>query len=123
MGPEARRATAMHLVLTGIIIHCCFVARQAAFLVSDSFSRDNCNGRMPTFMCSNTVIASFNDRDRFAFAAANQANAPYNDDRIWARGPNANDFHIGARGFVVNSEPKVGLVIEGLIGATGAGTR
>ncbi|MFQ5810107.1 MAG: glycosyl hydrolase family 28-related protein, partial [Armatimonadota bacterium] len=118
------------------------VGQQAAFLVSSSHSRQNCNGRMPTFMCSNTVIASFSDRDRFASASAAahqangrvflldgdilmelsnfQANAPYSDDRIWARGANAKDFHIRAHGFVVNSQPKPDLLIDGLAGPTPA---
>ncbi len=109
------------------------IARQGAFVVEPSHSRENNTGYVATFMASNTIIASFEDSGRFAHASANvrsangraflfdgdiflelsgiQINPPYHKELVWATGPHAERVHARLRGYLLGFEPQEDLTI------------
>jgi hypothetical protein len=111
------------------------VAKQGIFVVEPSHSAASNLGVIPTFMCSNSVFASFEVLDRFAGAAANarsangrlflfdgdltielsncQINAPYDESLLCARGPNAGEARARVRGLVRTGQPSPGIIVDG----------
>jgi hypothetical protein len=110
------------------------VARQAAFLVEPTHTKANNAGYVSTCMCTNTLVASFNDAARFGPAAANaaeangrvflfggdlfleltgfQVNAPYREDLLWAASEGIGRVYTRIRGFLLGFEPQPDQTIE-----------
>ncbi len=110
------------------------VARQTAFMVEPSHSRENNTGFVSTFMATNTIIASFEDTSRFASASANartasgraflfngdifmeltgiQINPPYDSAHLWAAGIDAGRVFCRMRGYLLAFTPQPDFQIE-----------
>lgn len=104
------------------------IARQAAFMVEPSHTRDNNTGFVSTFMATNTIIASFEDTRRFANASAHariangraflfngdifmeltgiQISPPYDIGHVWAAGTGAKRVLSRMRGYLLAFTPQ-----------------
>ena len=103
------------------------VGKQGAFVIEPSFSRQNNINIIPTIMCSNSVISTYNDPMRMGPAGLNASGAngrlflidgdatmdftsllvnhPYNTETFSARGPHSKNVSIKVRGFIQTGTP------------------
>ena len=111
------------------------VGKQGAFVVEPSFCMANNLGFVPTFMCSNSIIASFNASGLLGPASANAMDAngrvflfngditmdftgfqidfPCILDRMCAKGPKANRALAKIRGFIQDGNPSSDVQVDG----------
>lgn len=110
------------------------VAKQGAFVVEPSYCTSNNAGYVPTFLCTNTIVASFKAPAHFGAAAASAndcngrvflvdgditmefsgllANYPYNDEMLYAGGADAKHVSVRIRGFVQGGQPMPDIRID-----------